>query len=319
MLYGEEKVKEMSRSLLPSAGRKRARRKKVELSRKLRRVCRKKLRSIREEDDYYESNLDFDYFDDGQYVRTNIVGSRRGADKLGPFLSWAEAKAAHIPDGEKYHYIKSLLPGSGFIIVDHAMGHLEGREGFDRNPLARRGYYYTKPKPRITEDQVKGYLREIIIDNRSHKLLNNFIKNAHRSVVWEYKVKVWDNNHEDGFYFKTKFVKKDNGPRTIRGLHDIDHFIDDIVLAYKAPSRVSKGKDESLIGLKNQGAYNPYQSNRINNPLSHPEWKVAATNFIEAWLKDKYDYGKLHRLSYSDDSLYLTQNFYWKSQYLWSW
>jgi hypothetical protein len=319
MLYGEEKALEMSRSLLPSSGRKSARRAKARLNRRLRRAAKQRLHTIHEEDDYYESNLDFDYRDDGQHERYWIVGDRRGADKVNHFIRWAKARAAHIPNGEKYYYIKSLLPGSGFIIVDHAMGHLEYTEGFERN-IYEFGwrYRYRQPRPKISKEQIKEYLREIIIDNRAHKLLNNFIKRSHNSVVWDYKVKVWDKYHDDGFYFETRSVKKGKGPRVLKGLHDIDHFIDDIKRAFKAPSYIKKPKPEFVGITGSRYTYNKqYWSSRIKNPNHHPEWKVAATRFINAWLEDRDDYGKLHQLLLSSND---RQNgIYHGDRHLWSW
>ncbi len=305
----------MSRSLLPSTGRKRAKQAKAKLNRKLRRVAKQHLHIIREEDDYYESNLDFDYCDDGQYERYGIVSDRRGADKINHFIHWAKVKAADVSDGDKYYYIKSLLPGSSFIIVDHAMGHLEYTEGFERNPLEFGWRYYSPPKPKISKEQIKEYLREIIIDNRAHKLFNNFIKRSHRSVIWTYKVKVLDKLHEDGFYFETYSIIKGKGPRVIKGLHDIDHFIDDTKRANKAPAYIKKPKLD-IVGIDR--CYNKqYWDSRIVNPNHHPEWKIAATRFILAWLKDREDYGKLHKLLLSSSDRH--HSFYHSDGHLWSW
>ena len=288
MLYGEEKAKEMAKSLGSSC--RISKKEKSRTNKKLRRANRHILKFIKEEDDYYESNLDYDYFDRKRKDRT--VGKYRSLDRT-IFNHWAIAKTKDIPSGQKQDYIKSLFHVNNYP-VNYAVVGLEYYEGFEKD-LCR--YKWVPHKKRgvpnnIKEKEIKSYLHDIIIDNRAHKILNSFIKESHKYVTWTYKTEVLDCFSNDGFYFETKYEKRCNGPRTIRGLHDIEHFIDDVKRANKA-ARYINNPGGKYIGVSDYG----YRSDKlVENPKYHPEWKRALSIFIVAWLEDKEDYGKLYNL-----------------------
>lgn len=308
MYYGEEKALEMSRSLLPCNKRKSARKEKSRVARRLRRNVKQKLHNIREEDDYYDSQLDYDYYEDAAIERSEMVWNRRSRDKLGPFMSWAEAKAKEIPDGEKYHYIKSLLPGSGFIIQDHAMSHLEWLDGFHQNPIER--YYYRRPVvEKLSDEEMAEYLKEIVIDSKAHRLLNDAIKRFHHNVTWYYKYREFDPELEKMKTHSGQITHKVS-PRVLKGLGDIESFMRDLKLACNVPNiKVKNGestlnkKYRKLIGRdtiqwSSQAGTLYYASARnLISPHRHPEWRKALNNFIKVWRKlDYIDYEKLRNV-----------------------
>lgn len=306
MYYGEEKALQMSKSLLPCKRRKTARRNKKHIARRLRRKVKQELSQIREEDDYYEDHLDFDFHDDAAVERSYMVNDRRDMDKLGPFISWATAKAKDIPDGEKYDYIKSILPGSGFIIQDHAMSHLEWEDGFYKNPVERWWRYSQPKKPKITDEQFLKALREIVEDGRAHRCLNRAIRLFQDQNLVAYTEDIIPiSSRAERFFRKVKNFK--NEPRLLLGLHDIESFYKDVVKASKAPSGKAFDRseliiDDKLIEMKERELR--YLGVRIfNNRVrlysperNHRPYKILK-KFIEEWISSDFpDYNKLDNI-----------------------
>lgn len=307
MYYGEEKAFQMSRSLLPCSKRKSARDNKKRVAKKLRRKIKQKLSQIRAEDDYYDNHLDFDFYDDASIERGDMMWERRGRDKVGPFMNWAEAKAKHIPDGEKYHYIKSILPGSSFIIQDHAMSHLEWVKGFERNP-AERWYWYSGRRrvnsKKISIGELKRHLYDIICDGRGHRALNTLLKRFHNTVTWSYTYEVYDEEKERVVTNRGEHRFKSKA-RTLLGIHDIDTFIADLDKSASARPVYRKARyDElnkkyrKLLGV-DVVCWNKSASGRIalRNPNYHPEWKRVVSLFVREWIKmDEPDYESLEKI-----------------------
>lgn len=122
----KDKVRDISRSILPCKNREAARRAKHQAHRSER-------RGSREELSWFEGHLDRDELDEclagpreSVEYRAAIsaaVGWRRGGDKLGPFLRWARARTRTLVRPiAKYYRIRKLL-GPATVITDHALGH----------------------------------------------------------------------------------------------------------------------------------------------------------------------------------------------------
>jgi hypothetical protein len=128
-----EKIRDMSRSVLPSKARDSARFQKAALHRALRHRGRERLRGVGDLDS------DEDYESRSGEIRDAmpfIVEDRRSADKLGAFLRWANAITDDIDDDvDKHFFVKSKLGSS--VIKDHALGHFIHVESA-RNPFFRR-------------------------------------------------------------------------------------------------------------------------------------------------------------------------------------
>jgi hypothetical protein len=226
MIYGEEKVRQMVRSILPSAGAKTARDDKKALNQKLRRTARKALHKIRDEEDWYDDNTDF--WDDGQGERAYIVGRRRGDDKLRHFEKWAERKAKDIPDGFKMGYIKGLIKGKG-VIIEHAYSHLKNLDGFDRYiHIYSYRYSYADERRVLTKERVRATIQEILEDSWAHATLNRIIKHNVKTVKWYTFGEYISHYTKDGEPVKTEGFRpayQRGIPTLLLGAHNADEFL----------------------------------------------------------------------------------------------
>jgi hypothetical protein len=108
----KDKVRDMIRSILPSKARVSARFEKTQEKRRVRRAIRAALR---------DGKFDADLQRDASLAQ--IVGSRRSADKLEPFIRWCRARTAGMTPRDALGYVRGLLPRN--LIGDHAYGHWE--------------------------------------------------------------------------------------------------------------------------------------------------------------------------------------------------
>jgi hypothetical protein len=138
MLYGDEKVREIARSILPSTGRRSARINAANVKRRNRRITRQSLRDWATYEDPYEfEGHIFDYGDSAaagkKYMCSDIkevMWRRRDGDKFGAFFAWARATTAHMDDPvDRYNAVRRVLPDN--LIGRHALGHLSGLDEFD--------------------------------------------------------------------------------------------------------------------------------------------------------------------------------------------
>jgi hypothetical protein len=124
----DEKIKDISRSVLPSTGRKGAR--------DTRRIIHKSQRT-RELAGLMEYRRAVDPDDETPDFRgkaapeiTQMVRRRRARDKIGPLVRWAQATIAADPRlrsasrTEQVAYFARLMPAS--LIGEHAVKHIEG-------------------------------------------------------------------------------------------------------------------------------------------------------------------------------------------------
>ena len=115
----DEKIKDMMESILPCKGRSRRvafffkRRER----RRVRHLANGNLRSC-DSEGYTDKNLK------PKYYQTINVDMRRGADKVNPFLRWANHHTRHMKKKEDaLGYVRRILPHN--LIGDHAYSHWE--------------------------------------------------------------------------------------------------------------------------------------------------------------------------------------------------
>jgi hypothetical protein len=292
MYYGEEKIKEMSRSVLPSKGRVKARKDKRNLNKKVRKYIRMNLHYINNEDSYLDSNIDIGH--DGREDRVEIISNRRDADKLGPFLSWAKNKAKHVPSGEKMNYISGMM-NRGNVITDHALSHLRWQHGFYDNLIIY------EPRRTFNRADLADALKKICGIRKYHYALNDAIRENHLRTKWQRliyrrEVKVPVNNNvqsaiEKKFIISTeeKFIDYDKtiSYRLLMGSHDIDNFINDVLSAFNCNKMIKKIGYEHHV-IMNYISYRPIDikihKDFAANPNYHPEWLNVVKLFVEDFI-----------------------------------
>lgn len=306
MYYGDEKKKEIMRSILPSKWAKGAREGKRDLNKKVRRTAKNALRHIRDAEDWDDSS--FDFWDDGQDERSSIVWNRRGADKLSHFMRWAEHTAKDIPDGEKMGYIKGLLPGKG-VIFDHACGHLEHLDGFDSDTYIWSSYWRRRDKDVLSRADLIRLLEKVCEVRKFHGYLNDAIKKRHKKTYWRRVLRIEEYNHyktariggeivkvsppEVRVRYHTDSQDKTIAPRQLMGMYDVENFVDDIICVSKCKEWIDKSGYRSRVRNPNvrysweQGSYR-FMDGKVPNPDYHPEWIETVKYFIEDFLKNTH-------------------------------
>lgn len=177
MLYGEEKYREMSRSILPSTRRKWARREKSATKRHHRRQISQKLRGIRCEEDFELISEDLTYYPDGEI--NWIVAQRRDGDKINHFGRWAQHMVVDPGDpGANIANLRAVLPKN--LIGDHALGHVRGfvpgyiiddepsylRRFGSRSRLITKGMFGSLPQARCREIQGLSRRDPLLMHNK---------------------------------------------------------------------------------------------------------------------------------------------------------
>lgn len=147
MLYGEEKVLEMTRTALRSSARKSAHEALASIKRGHRRKLNTHLREFRgateveAEDEWDEGDFRPDTYPQARNDLSNSGGwwsdtiaaamwERRDADHLSSFVRWGVEITKHIDDPEeRYNYVKRLMPDT--LAGRHALSHLTFAIGYD--------------------------------------------------------------------------------------------------------------------------------------------------------------------------------------------
>lgn len=134
MIYGDEKARNMARSILPSKRRRGARMDKQALKRRNRHAVRQNLHDWKRHADplEYEGHIRDYYSEPRGWGNDNIhmiVQERRDADKLAAMQRWAVKHTAHLKDPEdRYNLMKRTLPDN--LPGRHALSHLEFMDEF---------------------------------------------------------------------------------------------------------------------------------------------------------------------------------------------
>lgn len=285
MIYGDKKIKNIGRGLLPSTRRKSAKVDKALASRKARRNTKQDLE--------YADIIERKRKRDMNYM----VMERRNGDKLS-VLRWAKAVTKDLTaPQDRVDYVKSVLPDN--MIGRHALGHVENLPEFDiedtskyQIPLSNNFGNTWAERRDIWFDNFEKKLYEVI-ETGKLKAFNNAIKKTHSihyvdeakyilpngntCNAWQsgaikeinyirgHKIRVSDRVDHKHVYgsgtFHWEIVPCDHGPRVLLGLHDVVKFIHD-VHGYRASDRWS-------------------QDIQLKNSLRHPSWMVAIRKFLD--------------------------------------
>lgn len=179
-VYGEEKRRDMSRSLLPSSRRKGAKYDLNSIRRNARREARQALRKGDWDDEvvteFPTHRIRYAAFD------------RRDGDNVAAIMRWAPKVAAHHRIEDRMSYVRSLMPDS--IIGWHAMTHIRYAEGMDTQRFDNWVWSSSRRRPEATFEEVVAKVREVITQGR-HKDLNRHFKNRYRPLLGLHDVEDW--------------------------------------------------------------------------------------------------------------------------------
>jgi len=185
----KDKIREMTRSILPSRGRKGARDERSRINRAHRHQVRQALRDVGGIIGY-DDDVEEVFHDDSELMlRINdsegirkrdlrtMVRDRRGADKISHFVRWCNARTKDIPEEDveaRYFTISGLIGGPADLIREHALGHFLNPE-YDFNRYAFRSWNRVRSVPIIfTRDVFHKALKEAF--ETRHKRLNKVCK-----------------------------------------------------------------------------------------------------------------------------------------------
>lgn len=230
MSYGDDKIKDMIESLLPSSARRRARENRAAAHRKARRATRQN--HDRDRTHVFEKTRRIEIME--------MMWDRRGADKLS-FTRWAEEVTKHLPDVEdRYNFIKKLVPNN--TIGRHALTHLpfEWQPEYRNNPRFR----YPPDKNRFTKRHMRELLYELFSTADGHRNLNGALKYGHNRVG--HPKRWWVDGYKRMDVVDIEFCDECIQPRLLAGIHDVADFVDAI---YKARHKEWKEVVEKFLGL----------------------------------------------------------------------
>lgn len=251
MIYGDEKRLEMARSILPSTSAGTFKKRKKWVKKANRAEVRNALRVTQlDEDNEPSDKVDIHGYPDHE-IRY-LVGERRGADKVGPFMRWAVEVTRDIPLESRLSYVRGLLPKN--LIGEHAVGHVAFLEEFRVGE--HRTWYsnYTRETHaevearRATEAAARiETLKEICRSGWGLGALNAALVNGHVHHEW---VLGWEEYKAQETTFSGKVVTRINyrpaktkkvgpaKPRLLKNIPDILPFLDDLVKAANRPHAV---------------------------------------------------------------------------------
>ena len=164
MYFGDDKARQMARSILPSTWKGAARR-RAGLHRAERRGANVVMHLLARDPDCWE--------DETQSLHTcaplisQMVDRRRGADKLNHFEHWAVERTRDLPLEQRLDSLRSVMPPG--VIGEHALGHLKWRVEFSVEP--RRSWVSRAPK-RLDRGDLAQLLRRIVVTPGAHRLLH---------------------------------------------------------------------------------------------------------------------------------------------------
>lgn len=132
MIYGDQKSREMARSILPSTSRSsdawRSR-----LHRAARQEARRSLRALTNSAEAWDDGLGFG--ERSWREISGFVAARRAGDKLNHFIRWAAARSHTLAPHERLGSLRAALPDG--LIGEHALDHLRRDRRFAPLETAR--------------------------------------------------------------------------------------------------------------------------------------------------------------------------------------
>ena len=213
MVHGEEKARDMARSLLPSRWRKGARKERALIHRGNRRGPKEQLARLAREPEGWEELPSLKDF--SQRELRGVVCHRRGADKVNPFIRWATAVTRELPRESRLSHVRGLVPRG--VIGEHALVHLERTEAFE-DPVAREwrwawwnrngGSSRTGWMDRGEQAQL---LRQVLEVPEGHRTFNRWLRYHPNATYDRWGKRVWP-----------------KPVRTLLGQHDVLPFLDTV-------------------------------------------------------------------------------------------
>lgn len=237
MRNSEEKLKDISRSVLP-ATRRAARKAKKELvttRRQNRRKVNEDLNQIRSYEDAMDNERELTYYPNAKI--NELVTERQLADNLGAIYSWAEhllkTKFRYLNNEQKYFAFKAMLPDS--LQGRHALGHI--RDKFF--PSDTRFYFDSDKWHKEYEARVAA-TRKTLEDNL-RKIINTGQDKKYNRILKE-TVSLYGCRYvyQRGAVSYRWDTCKDCKYRTFEGLHQLDEFIDYLMRHQHDPSSHTK-------------------------------------------------------------------------------
>lgn len=170
MLYGDDKLRQMARSILPSRWRGAARA-KAHLKRATRREVKCHLSQLTRDVAAWEDEYGLD---DDAWVGP-VVRDRRGSDKLAHFERWAARVTAALPQTDRLSAVRAVLPKG--LIGQHAVEHLRWWPEFQHPNeavvrAAARSRWYAGRRRGMDRGEMAELLRELLTVNEGHAAVN---------------------------------------------------------------------------------------------------------------------------------------------------
>lgn len=176
MLYGEDKVRQMARSILPSTSRHASRARPV-IHRAERHRARAATRAMLKDPELWDEGCDEP--DVMQREIGVMVRDRRGADKLNHFERWAVKRTREMPAEARLGHLAGVLPPG--LIGEHAMTHLEHNPELmsEERQRVEFPWRFRKPRRRYLDDgECARLLRELLEVRDGHRLFNLALKHG---------------------------------------------------------------------------------------------------------------------------------------------
>jgi hypothetical protein len=222
MVHGEEKARDMARSLLPSRWRKGARKERALIHRGHRREPKETLARLARDPVGWEELPSLK--DSSQRELRGVVQHRRGADKVNPFIRWATAVTRELPRESRLSHVRGRVPQG--VIGEHALVHVRHTEAFE-DPVERewrRAWWSRNGGSSRTGWMDRGeqaqLLRQVLQVPEGHRTFNR-----------------WLSYHPDDTYSRWSHKAGCAKPgRVLLGLHDVLPFLDTV-------GSMSRGRD----------------------------------------------------------------------------
>lgn len=260
-IYGEQKKRQIARSVLPSRRANGARNDLRNIKQRARSNMRQELRVVGRDaysedviDSYDESNFDWEF-----YPYTEIryaVYDRQNGDNLSALMRWAPKQVENIRLEDRLSKMYQIMPDN--LIGRHAVGHLEYHDDFYVEGRGRYwrfgGYKYTAEETmwlRACEyaalyDRLyslfekKGALKRFNAKGAYIKSYEAITKEEWDALdEWERSVyrtgytRQWNRFARRWEYFQVNSVK-----RPLMGIHDIEDFIRDVTARHNGAEQI---------------------------------------------------------------------------------
>ncbi|HYO59042.1 hypothetical protein [Archangium sp.] len=271
MSYGQEKSREMARSLLPSKNRESARHERAHIHRTARRRNREELARLARDPESFEDVAGLDA-DANERIRV-MVWRRRSGDKIAPFIRWAKAITRPLPQRSRMSHIRSLVPRG--VIGEHALQHLEDVKGFGHpNETAlrdarQRAWVSARRPSRMDRGEQAELLRALLQAPGGQRAFNRWLQ-AHHVIEYRQEKRRRPCPCEPGCtVMETVNVPVGNTrARVLLGLHDVLPFLTEQHQAMNAFLRAFKAHHGDVSATVRELRL----ESKVSKPLRRPAY-----------------------------------------------